>query len=66
LVKTKTLRVNATETKQGKKPLLAQTEQFLMMDYTRLIPILTQAIKEQQELINILELRISALESVIE
>ena len=38
-------------------------ETFSVMDYTRIIPILTQALKEQQAIIEALEKRIEALEN---
>ena len=42
-----------------------ETEEFVVMDYTRLIPILTQAVKEQQQLITDLQLTIDALRAEI-
>jgi hypothetical protein len=44
----------------------SEREEFMMIDYTRLIPILTQAIKEQQVLIRDLEMRVCDLECVVE
>jgi hypothetical protein len=38
-------------------------EEFLVMDYTRIIPILTKAIQEQQVIIEKLEQRITELEN---
>jgi len=43
-----------------------EMEEVLMMDYTRLIPILVKAIQEQQEVIEDLENRICDLECVVD
>lgn len=42
-----------------------EVEQFKVVNYTLMIPILTQAVKEQQEEIKSLEQRIEALEAII-
>jgi hypothetical protein len=42
-----------------------EVEQFKVVNYTLMIPILTQAVKEQQEEIESLEQRIEALEAII-
>ena len=42
------------------------SEEFSVMDYTRLIPILTKAIQEQQQLIDDLTERLKVLEAKID
>lgn len=42
------------------------TEDFVVMDYSRLIPILTQAIKEQQETIERLEREVESLKEKVD
>jgi|21_taG_2_1085346.scaffolds.fasta_scaffold03876_2 hypothetical protein len=63
IVREKGLNTNGTvEIKENDLPN-DKVEVFSVMDYTRIIPILTQAIKEQQEIIKSLEKRIEALEN---
>ena len=63
IVREKGLNTNGTvELKENGLPN-DKVEIFSVMDYTRIIPILTQAIKEQQEIIKSLEKRIEALEN---
>ena len=63
IVRTKKLDVNACEEKQVNSTNESSDEEFVMMDYTRIIPILTKAIQEQQTMIEKLEERIKELES---
>jgi hypothetical protein len=51
IVKRKSLPLNATRTKRRGSSAENQTGEFYMIDYSRIIPLLTQALKEQQELI---------------
>ena len=44
----------------------AATEEFVVVDYSRLIPVLTQAIKEQQELILRLENEVESLKKQVD
>lgn len=64
---TKTFLTDATSLRSANSPLGAQTEEFVVVDYSRIIPILTQAIKEQQESIQHLEAELARLkEKVLE
>lgn len=58
----KTFLTNATGKRLPHQPADLASEEFLVIDYTRLIPILTQAIKEQQSSIEALEQKILLLE----
>ena len=49
------------EMKPGQQ-LENNSEEFVVMDYTRIIPILTKAIQEQQEMIEALQKKVEALE----
>ena len=62
VTRTKTFDTQAcVEMKPGQQTP-ATSEEFVVMDYTRIIPILTKALQEQQEVIQSLEKRISELE----
>ena len=62
VTRTKTFDTQAcVEMKPGQQTT-ATSEEFVVMDYTRIIPILTKALQEQQEVIQSLEKRISELE----
>jgi len=67
ITRRKKLHTNATkEVKANDLAMANETETFTMIDYTKLIPILTQAIKEQQDVISTQESRIKALETKME
>lgn len=55
ITRVKTFSTNACAEAVPGQAMENQTEEFMSMDYTRLIPILTQAIKEQQEEISSLK-----------
>lgn len=63
LVKDKSLDLHANELKTADMGNERETEIFKVVNYTLLIPVLTQAIKEQQALIESLKSRIEALEN---
>ncbi len=62
IVRTKKLDTNACSEAGLATQLKDESEEFVVMDYTRIIPILTKAIQEQQVLIEKLEQRIQELE----
>lgn len=62
LTKEKTLQTNATEWLGSQRLTEAKSENFLMIDYSRLIPLLTSGINEQQKLIELQNERINDLE----
>ncbi len=62
IVRTKMLDANACEEQGANGTNESNDQEFVMMDYTRIIPILTKAIQEQQLLIEKLEQRINELE----
>ncbi len=57
----KTFLTNATGKRLPHQPASLESEEFVVIDYTRLIPILTQAIKEQQIAIDALEAEVERL-----
>lgn len=61
----KALDINATNPLELNNASNSKTENFLMLDYTRLIPILSKAIQEQQEIIDNQESRIAKLEALV-
>lgn len=61
----KALDINATNPLELNNASNSKTENFLMLDYTRLIPILSKAIQEQQEIIDNQESRIGKLEALV-
>lgn len=63
---TKTFMTNAAQTADPHAKRSAQTEDFVVVDYSRLIPILTQAIKEQQSTIERLESEVETLKKQVE
>lgn len=63
IVRIKQLDVNATLPKKMNSQNESQKEDFMMVSYIQLIPILTKAIQEQQEIIEELKKRIVLLES---
>lgn len=65
ITKTKRLSTNACEEATVNGQMENKTEEFVMMDYTRLIPILTQAIKEQNTTINQLNDQIKVLQQQV-
>jgi hypothetical protein len=62
LVKDKNLVLNNTGLKTTDSFEMREVETFKVVNYTLMIPILTQAIKEQQEVIETLEQRLAELE----
>ncbi len=67
ITRIKKININAAkEVKPNEEQVETDVEAFVMLDYTRLIPILTKAIKEQQEVINDQEKRLKTLESKME
>lgn len=65
IVREKYLPTNGTEKINPNTPKENKKELFLTMDYTRLIPIAIQGIKEQQAIIEAQNARIDALEQMI-
>lgn len=51
--------------KRGSNEIITSASGYYMVDYTGLIPILTEALQEQQTIINAQEMRISKLEKVV-
>lgn len=66
ITRTKTFSTNACEPAAANGQIENKTEEFVVMDYTRLIPILTQAAKEQQAVIDEMQKTIEALKAEIE
>ncbi|WP_052597443.1 tail fiber domain-containing protein [Aureispira sp. CCB-QB1] len=64
IVREKQLVTNACVEMGAQQEQQAVVEDFVVMDYTRIIPILTQAIKEQQGIIKEQNERIKALETI--
>ena len=62
IVRDKYLDTNATSEVKDKSKIKNNNEQFVVMDYTRIIPILTKGIKEQQSIIDNQNLKIESLE----
>jgi len=62
IIKHKSLPLNGTNTDSFGEIRVSDEDTFMMMDYIRLIPLLTQAIKEQQTMILELKDRIVLLE----
>ncbi len=62
IVRTKYLDTNATVEVKAQQLYKNNNEEFVVMDYTRIIPILTKAVKEQQETINNQNKKIQSLE----
>ncbi|WP_299336200.1 tail fiber domain-containing protein [uncultured Psychroserpens sp.] len=65
IVRDKNLNTNATAEIKPKQGISNSHEQFVVMDYTRIIPILTKAIKEQQSLIDNQNSKIQDLEDKV-
>ncbi|RAJ16332.1 tail fiber domain-containing protein [Olleya aquimaris] len=63
IVRQKTLNLNAAEEHKPHSANKSNFQDFLVMDYTRLIPILTKAIQEQQALIETQNSKIEDLEN---
>jgi len=63
ITRMKSLPTNGTVEKNLRESLPVEEDSFMMMDYSRLIPLLTQAVKDQQQIIEQLMIRIQALES---
>lgn len=63
---TKTFLIDAAGERQAHAPQEMSPEEFTVVDYTRLIPILTQAIKEQQITIETLEKEVESLRQKVE
>lgn len=63
IVREKNLNTNATAEIKEKQGMINNNEQFVVMDYTRIIPILTKAIKEQQSIIDTQNSKIQVLEA---
>jgi polyhydroxyalkanoate synthesis regulator phasin len=63
IVREKYLPLNATQEVNPNSPNESKQEVFNIMDYTRLIPILTKAIQEQQKTIEELQKKVEALEN---
>jgi hypothetical protein len=62
MVKEKPLILNGTNPRNTEMTAERESGMFKVVNYSLMIPILTQAIKEQQEIIDALEKRIEALE----
>jgi hypothetical protein len=62
ITREKNLPLNGTKEVKPNQPIKNESESFLILDYTRIIPILTKAIKEQQTTINKQNERLDALE----
>ena len=62
----KTFFTNATGKREPNSPASLNSEEFLVVDYTRLIPILTQAIKEQQSSIEQLQEEVRQLKEELD
>ncbi|MBL1231277.1 MAG: tail fiber domain-containing protein [Vicingaceae bacterium] len=65
IVREKYLPTNGTERVNPNTPIENKNELFLTMDYTRLIPLAIQGIKEQQSIIEAQNAKIDALEKII-
>lgn len=65
IVREKYLPTNGTERVDPNTPIENKNELFLTMDYTRLIPLAIQGIKEQQTIIEAQNAKIEALEKMI-
>lgn len=63
---TKTFLTNATKKRSPNQALEPASEEFLVVDYARLIPVLTQAIKEQQAAIEALEAEVKRLKKQVD
>ena len=62
ITRDKRLPTNATKEVKQNQPLKNESEIFVILDYTRIIPILTKAIKEQQNIIDEQNKRLDLLE----
>ena len=65
ITRTKTFSTNACTALGPSGQQENQSEEFVVMDYTRLVPVLTQAIKEQQEQIKQMQQTIEMLQQQI-
>jgi hypothetical protein len=65
ITREKNLPLNGTKEVKPNQPIKNESESFLILDYTRIIPILTKAIKEQQTTINKQNERLDAQEKKI-
>ena len=63
MVKEKPIILNGTNERNNEMTDERQSEIFKVVNYSLMIPVLTQAIKEQQEIIKSLEERIRVLEN---
>jgi hypothetical protein len=66
LVKEKLIDLRANEIKTADMATEHETGLYKVVNYTQLIPVLTQAIKEQQEMINSLNLEVNNLKKMIQ
>ena len=64
ITRVKAMHTNACEEVVPGTPTENKKEEFMVMDYTRIIPILTQAIKEQQAEINDLEQKAAKVDAL--
>jgi hypothetical protein len=62
----KSFSTNATLEAKPNEPLKNESELFIVMDYTRIIPILTKGVKEQQTIIETQNSKIESLEQKLE
>jgi hypothetical protein len=65
IVREKNLPTKANQEVAPNEEQNLEIEKFVVMDYTRIIPILTKAVQEQQEIIEDQNTRIEALEKVV-
>ncbi|MBW6482179.1 MAG: tail fiber domain-containing protein [Vicingaceae bacterium] len=63
MVKNKIIILNGTNPRDNNMSATREAEEFKVVNYISLIPILTQALKEQQAVIEALEKRLEALEN---
>lgn len=66
IVRDKSLNLDATKAIDSKTPRKSNSQEFLVMDYTRIIPILTKAIQEQQSIIESQNSKIETLENKLQ
>ncbi|PCI99862.1 MAG: hypothetical protein COB15_03495 [Flavobacteriales bacterium] len=66
ITREKTFNTNSCIKQKATTPLENKRELFTVLDYTRIIPILTKAVQEQQTIIESQNLRIENLEKLVE
>lgn len=66
VTRTKTFSTNATEEAVRNGLTRDESEEFVVMDYTRIIPVLTEAIQEQQAIIQEMRGKIETLEEQVQ